>query len=70
MTGLQREVLEQFIENIIPSYQAIMPSGKSYCFVNFFNVENSKIFYDKVHGNLDIPGQNTVFYLLYIKSSK
>ncbi|XP_011501882.1 PREDICTED: alkylated DNA repair protein alkB homolog 8 [Ceratosolen solmsi marchali] len=67
VTGLQREVLEQFIEKIIPNFHVIMPPGKSYCFIDFLSVDCSKEFYDKVHGNLKIPKYNIHFYLLYIK---
>ena len=70
VTGLKREVLEQFIKEIVPNFNVTMPPGKSYCFVNFLSADSSKIFYEKVHGNVQVPNEDTVFYLLYIKSSK
>jgi hypothetical protein len=70
VTGLQREILEQLITNVTSNYHLTMPPGKSYCFVDFFSISNTKEFYDKVHGNLKIPNQKTYFYLMYIKSSK
>lgn len=70
VTGLRREVLERFVNGIVTKFHVTMPPGKSYCFVNFFSTESSTSFYDKVHGNLKVPDENTVFYLSYIKSSE
>ncbi|XP_016839158.1 alkylated DNA repair protein alkB homolog 8 isoform X1 [Nasonia vitripennis] len=68
VTGLKRESFERFIADVVPNYQLSMPPGKSYCFVDFFSLERATSFYDKVHGKLKVPEQNTVFYLLYIKT--
>lgn len=70
VTGLQREILERFIGDLTSNYRLTMPPGKSYCFVDLFTAREATGFYDKVHGKLEVPDQNTVFYLLYIKTSK
>ncbi|XP_014211148.1 alkylated DNA repair protein alkB homolog 8 [Copidosoma floridanum] len=68
VTGVQREILEQFIESTESNFQLTMPPGRSYCFVSFSTIESASSFYNKVHGQIKVPGQNTVFYLLYIKA--
>ncbi|KAJ8675399.1 hypothetical protein QAD02_011185 [Eretmocerus hayati] len=67
VTGLKREILEQFIGRFVPKYQVFMPPGKSYCFIQFQSTQDAERFYKKIHGLVEVPGQNTVFYLLYLQ---
>lgn len=64
-SGLQQEVLIDEVNKISPIEDIIMIPGKSYCFLKFFNLEDSINVFTAMHGKSKL-GQNGVpLYLSY-----
>lgn len=64
-SGLQQEVLIDEVNQISPIDDIIMIPGKSYCFLKFFNLEDSINVFTAMHGKSKL-GQNGVpLYLSY-----
>ena len=68
VTGLQRKALQDVIDPFVDKYDLIMPLNKSYCFIKFYSVENATYIHNKIHGNININGQNTPLYASFTES--
>lgn len=68
VTGLQRKALQDVIDPFVDKYDLIMPLNKSYCFIKFYSVENAIYIHNKIHGNININGQDTPLYATFTES--
>ncbi|XP_033216720.1 alkylated DNA repair protein alkB homolog 8 isoform X2 [Belonocnema kinseyi] len=68
VTGLSEETLKQTLDPVVSKYYLVMPPGKSYSFVEFFNETDAKRVYDEIHGHVKLPREKTPLYLSFTTS--
>ncbi|KAK9875737.1 hypothetical protein WA026_009534 [Henosepilachna vigintioctopunctata] len=68
VNGLSEEVLVDSLKEYGELSNILLPPGKSYCFVSFTTVENSKSCCDSCNGLLNIAQDNKPIYLCFIET--
>ncbi|XP_046486288.1 alkylated DNA repair protein alkB homolog 8 [Neodiprion pinetum] len=68
VTGLRRDDVDSIVNELVPSYNLIMPVGKSYCFLKLRTKEHAQIVFDALHGKLKFQDKNTPLYLSFTET--